>query len=123
MPVCLFFESWPELVNEADMYFRLIVKRSVNKTTPTEEEKDSVFADFDTYNYMAHYVAEKLHMRPSEILDTWGVPELIVAFGQYANEQANQNYQTWLSLSEKTRGEPPPDRVVYFIGRKVLRDG
>ena len=37
---------------------------------------------------MAHYVGKELHIRPNEILDTWGVPELIVAYGEYANETA-----------------------------------
>ena len=122
MPPRLFFATFPELVNEADMYFRLIIQRSKSKDIQDDEE-DSVFADFDTYNYMAHYVAEKLHMRPGEILDTWGVPELIVAFGQYANEQAHQNYLQWLSMPSDHRGEPPPDRVIRFIGRKVLENG
>ena len=54
---------------------------------------------------MAHYVGKTLNIRPNEILDTWGVPELIVAFGQYANEVAAQNY------------EHPSKRVVWFMGK------
>lgn len=37
---------------------------------------------------MAHYVAKILHLRPSDILDSWGVCELIVAYGIYANEES-----------------------------------
>lgn len=65
---------------------------------------------------MAHYVAKELHIRPNEILDTWGVPETIVAFGQYANEQSNQNYEDWKHLDTETRGkiQQPSQYIVYF---------
>lgn len=52
---------------------------------------------------MAHYVAKVLHLRPNEILDTWGVPELIVAFGEYANEQSKQNYEEWNHADPKVK--------------------
>lgn len=67
---------------------------------------------------MAHYVARVLHQRPNDILDTWGVPELIVAFGQYANEDADKNYQEWKSLSNETRQkvERPQPFAVRFYG-------
>ena len=41
---------------------------------------------------MAHYVAKKLHLRPSDILDHWGVCELIVAYGIYANEESMKHF-------------------------------
>lgn len=65
---------------------------------------------------MAHYVAKELHLRPNEILDTWCVPELVVAFGQYANEHSNQNYQEWKHLDSETRGkiQQPSKYIVYF---------
>ena len=65
---------------------------------------------------MAHYVAKELHIRPNEILDTWGVPETIVAFGQYANEQSNQNYEDWKHLDSESRGKitQPSKYIVYF---------
>lgn len=65
---------------------------------------------------MAHFVAKELHMRPNEILDTWGVAETIVAFGQYANEQSNQNYEDWKHLDSETRGKitQPNKYIVYF---------
>lgn len=65
---------------------------------------------------MAHFVAHELHLRPNDILDTWGVPELIVAFGQYANEQSNRNYEEWKSLDSETRAKvgKPSKYVVYF---------
>lgn len=65
---------------------------------------------------MAHYVAKVLHQRPSDILDKWSVPELIVAFGYYANEQSSKNYSEWKSLDQKTRAktEKPSEYIVYF---------
>lgn len=65
---------------------------------------------------MAHYVAKTLHVRPNDILDAWGVPELVVAFGEYANEQANKNYQEWAQLSTEARQgiEKPQKFIVKF---------
>lgn len=65
---------------------------------------------------MAHFVAHELHMRPNEILDTWGVAELIVAFGQYANEKSSQNYEEWKHLDGQTRAKimQPSKYTVYF---------
>lgn len=65
---------------------------------------------------MAHYVGKVLHIRPSEILDTWGVPELIVAYGQYANDVSQQNYEEWKEMDAKYRGEKPERFVVKFYG-------
>lgn len=77
------------------------------------------------YTQMAHYVGKLLHIRPSEILDTWGVAELLVAYGEYANEAANENYETWKAYNMPSEGKkPPPKRyVVHFIGVRELEDG
>ena len=73
---------------------------------------------------MAHYVGKLLHIRPSEILDTWGVAELLVAYGEYANEAANENYETWkaYNLPQPKNKVPPKKYVVRFIGLKELED-
>lgn len=65
---------------------------------------------------MAHYVAKELHIRPNEILDTWGTAELIVAFGQYANEKSSQNYEDWKHLDSEQRAKimQPSKYIVYF---------
>lgn len=65
---------------------------------------------------MAHYVAHELHQRPNDILDKWGVPELVVAFGQYANEQSSRNYNEWKALDAEARAkvEKPSKYIVYF---------
>lgn len=65
---------------------------------------------------MTHFVAQKLGQRPNDILDNWSVPELLVAFGQYANEQSTQNYEEWNRLDSKQRANiPRPNKyAVYF---------
>lgn len=65
---------------------------------------------------MAHFVAHELHLRPNDVLDTWGVAELIVAFGQYANEKSSKNYEEWKQLDAQTRAKTmmPSKYVVYF---------
>lgn len=86
--------------------------------------RENYFADFNIYTHMAHFVSKHLSMRPNDLLDTWGVPELIVAYGQYANEIADENYRSWESgRKAKQQGwEPPqPKRyVVRFLGVKEL---
>lgn len=66
---------------------------------------------------MAHYVAKVLHQRPNDVLDKWGVAELIVAFGEYANEESERNYQDWKSLSTEARAkiEKPNRYTVRFV--------
>lgn len=61
---------------------------------------------------MAHFVAEKLHMRPNDILDTWGVPELIVAYGYYSNEISLENFKNWESGNKE--GQMPQKYWVKF---------
>ena len=70
------------------------------------------------YASMASYVGKILHIRPSEILDEWTVPELIVTYGNYANEQARRNYEDWKSLEprERVKHPHPPEYAVKFYG-------
>lgn len=67
---------------------------------------------------MAHYLAKKLHQRPSIILDEWSTPEVIVAYGQYMNEEYERNYNEWKNLPTKERAKypPPPKYAVRFYG-------
>lgn len=71
---------------------------------------------------MAHYVGKVLHIRPNEILDTWGVPELIVAYGEYANEVSTENYENWRLMDAKDRGEKPEKYIVKFLSDDRLED-
>lgn len=84
-----------------------------------------MLAGFNLYTAMAHFVGKTLHIRPNEILDTWGVPELLVAYGEYANEIADQNYQHWKGLDSSTKAkvEKPVRYIVRFIGLEELQDG
>ena len=81
-----------------------------------QETATEFYAKFNLYESMAHYVAKVLHQRPNDILDNWGTPELIVAFGEYANEQSRQNYEEWKNLDSKTRAkiQKPNEYAVYF---------
>ena len=70
------------------------------------------------YGNMAHFLADRLNIRPSEILDGWSVPELIVAYGNYANLEARKNFETWKSMDHKERAKypRPMEYAVYFRG-------
>lgn len=63
------------------------------------------------YSHMAHFVGKTLNIRPNDILDGWGVPELIVAYGEYVNEIALENYSTWEATKH---GEMPKKYFVRF---------
>lgn len=86
-----------------------------------QKATEDYFAKFNLFTSMAHYVAKVLHQRPNDILDHWGVPELIVAFGEYANEQSKQNYEEWMHLDSETKAKypKPAEYAVYFQDIKV----
>lgn len=73
---------------------------------------------------MAHYVGKELHIRPNEILDTWGVPELIVAYGEYTNEMMKKNFEEWKQMPSQSRVKisKPTDHHVTFIGLSELEE-
>ena len=54
---------------------------------------------------MAHFVGKTLHIRPNDILDTWGVPELVVAYGFYSDQISMSNYEQWKSYDSATRSK------------------
>lgn len=52
-------------------------------------------------------------MRPLEILKTWSPAELIVAFGEYMNQDAEEQYKMWESHNTNKNSTPPkPKRVI-----------
>lgn len=67
---------------------------------------------------MAHFVGKTLHIRPLEILMEWGVPELVVAYGHYANQITSQNFEQWKHMDTKTRIKvgKPSQYAVRFHG-------
>ena len=81
-----------------------------------QDKTTDYFAKFDLFVSMAHYIAKVLHQRPNDILDNWCVPELIVAFGQYANEESKKNYDAWnhLDSAERAKTVQPSEYIVYF---------
>ena len=71
---------------------------------------------------MAHYVGKELHIRPNDILDGWGVPELIVAYGHYANETMYQNYMEYHYHETGEKPPAPKKYAVRFIGVRELNE-
>lgn len=74
----------------------------------------------NVYTGMAYFVAEKLHMNPNEILDEWSTPQLIVAYGYYANQIASQNYEDYrqLDASSRSKIKKPKKYIVEFINEE-----
>lgn len=83
---------------------------------------EEFFAEFNLYTLMAHYVGKVLHIRPYEILTTWSVPELIVAYGEYANEVSEQNYEEWTHMDASSRGARPEKYIVKFLSDDRLEN-
>ena len=81
-----------------------------------ETGKETYFASLNVYVYMAHYVAQVLKLRPNRILDTWGVAELLVAFGTYKNEESYKNFLEWKALSQESKRKikKPQEFAVLF---------
>lgn len=95
----------------------MIVRQSVLGNDSIPERTESYFARFTIWVHMAHCVAKTLHLRPSEILDNWGCAELMVAFGQYQNEEAYKNWLSWDHIygSGKSRKGPPERPKKYIV--------
>ncbi len=89
-----------------------------DKGEAEQETSETYGAKFNLQMGMAHYVAEKLHLRPNEILDEWCVPELIVAYGHYMNEESQRQYNEWKHLDAQSRAKSvkPQEYVVKFYG-------
>lgn len=89
------------------------------------KKKTTFSPNFNIYTNMAYFVSEQLNLRPNTILDEWGVPELIVAYGYYANQISQKNYAEWAALDAKTRAskEKPTEYIVKFYSPERLQDG
>jgi len=94
------------------------VRDELEGSKPKKSQDKEFEAKLDMYGSMAHYLSGKLHIRPTEILDSWSVPELLVAYGTFANEDAQKNFSEWKSLEPKQRTKitRPKEYVVYFAG-------
>lgn len=71
---------------------------------------------------MAHYVAKILHLRPNDILDRWGVSELIVAYGYYRNEAQQKAFAEVESYNSSAKKKIPrvSKYAVRFYSRTEL---
>ena len=96
-------DNHPEIFNEADIFYRLIHGGGQKEETESSDGEATYFVKLDIYSHMAMYVGKILSMRPNDILDHWGVAELIVTFGTYRNEESYQNYLEWKSLDVETK--------------------
>lgn len=70
---------------------------------------------------MAHYVAKVLKIRPNEILYHWGVSELIVAYGIYANEQQQKNFNE-IKEHNKVSNKKIPQIEEYAVRFRTRED-
>lgn len=73
---------------------------------------------------MAHYVAKILKIRPNDILDRWGVSELLVAYGIYRNEAQKKAYSEIESYNRTAKKKIPRVNryAVKFYSRKELEE-
>lgn len=74
---------------------------------------------------MSYIVAKILKIRPLEIMKTWSCEELLVTFGVYMNQLANERYSDYKSMSaEQRKGvkEPPPEYTVKFLTFEQLNN-
>lgn len=73
---------------------------------------------------MAHYVAKILKIRPNDILDRWGVSELLVAYGIYRNEAQEKVYSEIESYNRTAKKKIPRVNryAVKFYSRKELEE-
>ena len=95
----------------------MIYRDSVGSSETLSDHVDDFYAKFDLYTHMAHFVGKTLHIRPNDILDNWGVAELVVAYGQYSNEITTENFERWKQLGkERFKHERPDKYNVMFHG-------
>ena len=117
-------DNHPEIFNEADIYFRLTYSGN-QKEEKSSDGEHTYFAKLDIYSHMAQYVGKILKMRPNEILDNWGVAELIVTFGSYRNEESYQNYLEWKALDMETKKKvkrPEPFAVKFYTNEDLKEE-
>lgn len=63
---------------------------------------------------MAYYVGKKLNMNPAEILDTWCVPQLIVTYGIYANEDQKKAFDSINEFNKNAKGKDRIPRIPLY---------
>lgn len=104
------------------MFFRIIYAESITEEEDDEQKSETYFAKMNIYNSMAHFVAKTLHLRPLQILTEWGVPELLVAYGHYADEITSRNLEEWKALDAAVRNKtkrPQEYQVKFYSVEQV----
>lgn len=78
----------------------------------------------NVYTDMTYWIANKLKMRPNDILYGWGVAELIVAYGKYSNELVSRAYKEWEETPVKQRmgKKVPPEYNVLFFSPEQMQE-
>ena len=78
--------------------------------------------NFNDYTFMAHYVAEIIKVRPNDILNHWGVSELLVTYGYFRNQKQLEAYRNVESFNANNKKKiPRVDRyAVYFYTKDEM---
>lgn len=82
-----------------------------------EQSKETYSANLGIYPAMVHYVAKTLKLDPNEIFDTWSVPQLIITWGVYMNQESERIHHEIKSMNahSKKKQKVPPLYAVKFI--------
>ena len=99
-----------------------MIEKGDEKKRIDRKKKESFLARLNIYSFMAHYVAKVLKLRPNDILDHWGVSELIVAYGMYANEQQHEAHMKIKDYNKtaKKKMEQVNEYAVMFYSKQDL---
>lgn len=94
--------------------YRESLKEKKSPKNQKSDNEEEFLAKLDVYTRMAHFVGKELNIRPAEIMKTWSVPELIVAYGEYANEIAQQNLAEWKAMGDYKTPRPNGYQVMFI---------
>lgn len=88
------------------------------------EKKPTYDAKLGVYPAMVHYVAKTLKIDPNEIFDTWAVPQLVITYGVYMNQESYRIHQEIKSLNQgaKKKQKVPEMYAVKFISKEQIND-
>ncbi|WP_300919636.1 hypothetical protein [uncultured Dubosiella sp.] len=87
-----------------------------------KKRKETYDAKLGIYPSMVHYVAKTLKLDPNEIFDSWSVPQLIITYGVYANQESYRIHQEIKSMNahSKKKQKVPELYAVKFIPKEKI---
>ncbi len=87
-----------------------------------KQKKETYDAKLGLYQSMVHYVAKTLKLDPNEIFDGWSVPQLIITYGVYANQESYRIHQEIKSMNatSKKKQKVPAMYAVKFIPKEKI---